>query len=259
MTMTLEQADYLMRVRGWVIFDHVIDNNLLMRLRDDLMKVYELRRAVQIRNGIGDVMSGTCHHLLGENTSMDDFIATAPLHDFIKQFFDSHYILNSFGAFINQPNDTAYVSKVHRDVRTFAGNFRLLLNMLIMLDDFTLDNGATYFLSGSHHVAHKPSDEIFYANASRGVGKAGDIVVFDSNLWHAAGVNKSPHVRRGLTLTYSRPFFKQQIDFPRLLGDDYVKNNELLRQILGYNARVPTTIDEFYQPPEKRAYKAGQE
>jgi hypothetical protein len=251
--------DYLMRAQGWVLFNNVIPASLLARLRDDLMIIYEKRRAVQIKNGIGDVMSGTCHHLLGENSSMDEFLALLPLDDFIKEFFAGNYILNSFGAFINQPHDTAYVSKIHRDVRTFAGEFRLLLNMLVMLDDFTLENGATYVLSGSHRLAEKPAEELFYSNADRMVGRAGDILMFDSNVWHAAGENTSKHIRRGLTLTFSRPFFKQQIDFPRFLGEDYIKNSSAaVRQILGYNARVPASVDEFYQPVENRFYKPGQ-
>jgi hypothetical protein len=28
--------------------------------------------------------------------------------------------------------------------------------------------------------------------------------------------------------------------------------------MLGYNARVPATLEEWYQPPERRMYKPGQ-
>ena len=73
------------------------------------------------------------------------------LDQFISNYFQSNYILNSFGAFINSPKDKAYVSHIHRDVRTYIKEARFLLNMLIMLDDFTLENGATYILPGSHH------------------------------------------------------------------------------------------------------------
>jgi ectoine hydroxylase-related dioxygenase (phytanoyl-CoA dioxygenase family) len=42
-----------------------------------------------------------------------------------------------------------------------------------------------------------------------------------------------------------------------MLGEDFPKN-EKMRQLLGYNSRVPASHDEWYQPPEKRMYKPGQ-
>jgi len=83
--------------------------------------------------------------------------------------------------------------------------------------------------------------------------------MFDSNLWHAAGINRSDRPRRALTLAFTRPFMKQQLDYPRALG--YARREALsptLRQLLGYNARVPASLDEWYQPPDKRLYKREQ-
>ena len=52
---------------------------------------------------------------------------------------------------------------------------------------------------------------------------------------------------------------KQQFDYPRAVGyenaDSYPEN---FRQIVGYNARVPASLEEWYQPPEKRFYKKDQ-
>jgi ectoine hydroxylase-related dioxygenase (phytanoyl-CoA dioxygenase family) len=38
-----------------------------------------------------------------------------------------------------------------------------MVNMLVMLDDFTVENGATYVLTGSHHAPERPQDEFFQA------------------------------------------------------------------------------------------------
>jgi ectoine hydroxylase-related dioxygenase (phytanoyl-CoA dioxygenase family) len=128
-----------------------------------------------------------------------------------------------------------------------------------MLDDFTLDNGATYLLSGSHLKKDKPGDEEFFLQAHRAVGKSGSIVLWDSNIWHAAGENKTDAPRRSLSLIYSKPFMKQQFDYPRAVGyEDLDSLSDNFKQIVGYNARVPATLDEWYQPPEKRFYKKDQ-
>jgi len=160
---------------------------------------------------------------------------------------------------LNLPSELSYVGRVHRDLRSFSGDLNLMVQLLIMLDDFTEDNGATYLLSGSHRAADKPSDELFFANAERAIGGAGSIVVFNSNLWHAAGANRTGTARRALTIGFTRPFLKQQLDYPRALGYEFGDTiSDTLRQVLGYNARVPATLDEWYQPPEKRMYRPGQ-
>ena len=135
----------------------------------------------------------------------------------------------------------------------------MMLNMLVMLDEFTEDNGATLVLSGSHRLTEKPEDELFFANASPAVGPAGSVLVFHSQLWHCSGQNTSSAERRALTLTFTRPFYKQQMDYPRLVG--YAKLASLSqnqRQLIGYNSRVPASYEEWYQPPAKRMYKPGQ-
>jgi hypothetical protein len=101
--------------------------------------------------------------------------------------------------------------------------------------------------------------EEFFAQADRAIGPAGRVVAFDSNLWHAAGVNRSPARRRGLTIAFTRPFMKQQLDYPRALG--YAAAGAMspaLRQVLGYNARVPASLEEWYQPAERRMYQRDQ-
>lgn len=245
---------------GYAHFTGTVDGDLLRDLRDDLPKIYRKRRAVQERNGIAAGMEGTCHHLLGEATAMDRFVAGLPLHETIRGFFDGPYILNSFGGFINEAAlPDGYIGAIHRDVRSFSPDFRLMLNMLVMVDDFTAENGATWLMPGSHRIDAKPAERVFYAAAKQAEGKAGDILLFDSRLWHAAGRNRTDKPRRALTLTFSRPFMKPQLDYPRFLGAAYAADlSPAVRQVLGYDARVPATIGEFYQPPERRAYKPGQ-
>jgi hypothetical protein len=34
--------------------------------------------------------------------------------------------------------------------------------------------------------------------------------------------------------------------------------SELQRQVLGYYSRIPATLEEWYQPPQRRMYRPGQ-
>jgi len=135
-----------------------------------------------------------------------------------------------------------------------------MLNCLVMIDDFTVDNGATYVLPFSHKSEKSVSDDFFYKNAIRAVGKSGDVLVFDSNVWHASAPNNTSLQRRGLPITISRSFLKQLLDYPRALG--YERMSEFsseLQQFLGYHSRVPSSLDEWYQAEENRFYKKNQD
>jgi len=257
--MQIDQFNTIMNHRGWTIFENKLSFEFINQLNLDLQKAYITCRELQIKNGIALGTDGTVHHLLGLGNSFLQLLDILPLHDYLENFFQGKYIINSYGGVINTKENSAYVAKVHRDIRTFSGQLPLMLNMLIMLDEFTLENGATYLLSGSHLTDEKPTDEVFFKNADRAIGSTGSILVFNSNLWHAAGQNYTDTPRRALTLTFTKPFIKQQLDYPRALGYDQTdKLSEKLLQVIGYNARIPENLNEWYQPPNKRLYQPGQ-
>jgi len=244
---------------GWALLPVKLSPELVARLARQLDDVYAQYRALQIRNGVGEGTAGTLHHLPCAAGVFLELLEHDHGQRLLEQFFCGPYILNAYGGLLNLPNDLSYVGRVHRDQRTFSGDVHLMAQLLVMLDDFTEDNGATYFLSGSHRRADRPPEEEFFRDAVRAVGCAGSIVLFDSNLWHAGGANRTDRPRRALTLGFTRPFIKQQLDYPRALG--YERGDSFspaLRQLLGYNARVPASLDDWYQPPEKRLYKREQ-
>jgi hypothetical protein len=249
-----------MRERGWVVLTEAIDASLVQRMLQDLERSWDVCREVQVRNGVAVDADLTVHHLVGQGPSYLEFIDDMePLVPYLEDYFQGRFILNSFGGAINTRGRTSYAQRVHRDIRSFSGDMPLLLNTLVMLDDFTTDNGATYMMSGSHKAAEKPDNDTFAKEAEQALGPAGSILIFNSNVWHAGGSNQTDRPRRSVTPMYCKPFIKQQFDYPRALG--YKAADSLLphtRQILGYNARVPATLDEWYQPPERRMYRNDQ-
>lgn len=245
---------------GYACFEGVVPAALLEDLRRDIPRRIQVCREWQRKNGLDSGMEGAAHHVVGGDDSLADFLSRLYLDDCIRRYFGGEYILNSYGAVNNLPHSPdayQHALRFHRDVRTYSGSFRLMLNMLVMVDDFTVENGATKVVPGSHRSEARPDDDVLERETVRLVGRAGTIVLFDSNLWHSAAPNLTQGPRMALTLTFTRPFFKQQMDYPRLLGEDFT-GDARLRQLLGYNARVPASYDEWYQPPERRMYKPGQ-
>jgi hypothetical protein len=252
-------VDYLMRTRGWVKFEGVLDAGRVSALAADAEAVYAERRVVQVRNGVAGNMEGAAHHVLGGDTSLDRFIDDLPLLDVLERHFAGKTILLNFGATLHPPGSSAYTQKPHRDVRAYSEDYRLSLNMLVMLDDFTLENGATRLLEGSHHVEAMPPADLFAAQSISLTGKAGDIVLFDSLVVHSAAPNLGAAQRRALTLCFGRPFMKPQMDWPRFLSEEaQARLTPVARQLLGFHAKVSASLEDYYQPPERWAFKPDQ-
>ena len=62
--------------------------------------------------------------------------------------------------------------------------------------------------------------------------------------------------RRALTLAFTRPFIKQQLDYPRALGDDRGAARFPRSPTVARLQRARSDVaHEWYQPPEKRMYQ----
>jgi ectoine hydroxylase-related dioxygenase (phytanoyl-CoA dioxygenase family) len=147
----------------------------------------------------------------------------------------------------------------HRDFPRHLNGYLCSINTLLALDDFTEENGGTIVAPGTHQRAERPDDRFLEAAAEAVQCPAGTAIVFDSTLWHAAGVNQSGRDRVGINQQFTRSFFKQQIDYVRALGDELVESQpDRVQQLLGWYTRVVTSLDEYYQPAEHRLYRSGQ-
>lgn len=244
---------------GWALFPGQLKQPEVAAIAADVERIYQVCRAVQVKNGVAANMEGTAHHILGYGGAVDRFVGDLPLYETIEAHFAGKVILLNAGAVLNPPNASAYTSRPHRDIRAFSPGYPLSLNMLVMLDDFTEENGATRLLPRSHLTPDMASDADFARGAISVTGAAGDIVLFDSLMVHAAAPNRSQGPRRALTLCFGRPFMKPQMDWPRFLSSEAAAGLTAKgRQLLGYDARVAASLDEYYQPPERWTFKADQ-
>jgi ectoine hydroxylase-related dioxygenase (phytanoyl-CoA dioxygenase family) len=179
-----------------------------------------------------------------------------PFIDYIETAIGEGSIVYAYTSSSMPPNKTNYSRRIHVDSPRIIPGYMTNLGVTIALDDFTEENGATYFLPKSHTLSTPPDEEYFYANAKRFIAKAGSVWFFNARIWHAGGENTTNMWRHGLTLNVCRPYMKQRIDIPRAMSEmDTAIISEKALQKLGFLAQTPANYDEYYVPAEKRKYR----
>lgn len=94
----------------------------------------------------------------------------------------------------------AGVLDIHVDVERGSRDWPLL-GFILMIDEFSQDNGTTRFLPGSHRWATSPQSARLQEHAAQLVsacGVAGSLLVFNGSTWHGQGINTSGRPRRSL-------------------------------------------------------------
>jgi ectoine hydroxylase-related dioxygenase (phytanoyl-CoA dioxygenase family) len=247
--------------RGYCIIPSFLNKNEVENTLSELLVATKQCETLQVKNKIFNITSGSSHHLPALNKHflnlLDKF---ASIDSLLTQIFNGKYIINSFGGNLNHPSNVNYASNIHRDQRFFSANTTIILNTFIPLIDFNASNGATQILAKDVYFgADKPTSEYFESNSTYMELEAGSLCIFNSNLWHKAGRNTSSDSRPIITPMFSRPIIKQQYDYSSLFNNDS-SLNQYLKQILGYNSRVPKNLEEWYvNDPKNRCYQSQQD
>ena len=166
------------------------------------------------------------------------------------------FILPSFPPDKTPPT---FQNRFHQDFPRVFNGYLASINLMFAIDEFTPSNGATVVALGTHQRV-QPPDPAFLESAAFPVeAPAGSMIIFDSTLWHKAGINTSGKDRLAINHQFTRSFLKQQIDYVRALGDDMVlAQKPRSQQLLGWATRVVTSLDEYYLPADQRLYQSGQ-
>ncbi len=130
-----------------------------------------------------------------------------------------------------EPGETA--QKLHRDQMAFdfypfPPDYHVQCNTMWALTDFTADNGATHVVPDSSTVSDAAAASLpeFQAEMRRG-----SVLFYDGKVVHGGGANRSDAVRRGVNITYSVGWVRQEEnqflacppEIARTLDDDLLR------------------------------------
>jgi hypothetical protein len=121
----------------------------------------------------------------------------------------------------------------------------------IFLEKSRVDNGCTLVVPGSH-LSGRYAPQGINPQAIALEADVGDLVIWDSRIWHGTTKNVSGLSRWALISTFTRWYIKQGYDYPNLFGHEQFDNMSIEEKIVfGYCSSVPR--DEF----DKTEVKGG--
>jgi ectoine hydroxylase-related dioxygenase (phytanoyl-CoA dioxygenase family) len=233
-----------LRLRGYTVLDPGFDSARLDRLAnrfDEIRAAYN-RRFLEAGFDLAAIGEGEV--VRAPLVFAEEFLALAldpRLHALLERVLGEYYILNQSNGLINPSKMGAYSQRpYHRDLpfRHVVLSRPIAINALFALDEFTVENGATRVIPGSHHMEAFPSDAAIRRLEQPAEVQRGHFLVLDGMTFHAGGLNTTDRDRRAVNHLFTIPAMRQQLHVPSLLGAAKQLEHRA-RRILGYG------LDEF--------------
>ena len=245
------------RERGFGVVPEVLDQKTIVE-----MKV-ELERAVgedlALWSGEDYADAWMVHNLMVRSPVFARFLENPVLHAYLTPLLGDTCILYAYTSSSMPPSGANFSHRVHVDSPRVIPGYWTNVGVMVALDDYTAENGATRFLPRSFERVDPPSVEEFLEESEETLPRAGEAVMFNARTWHMGGMNRSSSPRHAITLNVCRSYMRQRFDYPRLVGEETLAHiGETGRRFLGFNVRMPASLDEYYLPEDQRLYKAGQ-
>ena len=215
---------------GYIVKNNIIeDKNYLNEINNHLYKLLDIKNKTYNRT------DNCLHHLLyyDKNLFLKILEIITNISE-IKEYFKIDYIIHSFGAVINKPSKESYTHNWHIDTYE-PTNENIMLNVLIPLTKFTLENGCTKIY---------PKNKNTYDEICLNIG---DILLFNSSLTHCTGNNITSIDRNCLTITLTKIYLKPQFNYISLYSEnELLYIDEKIKILLDYYSQSPNNLQDFY-------------
>lgn len=186
------------------------------------------------------------------------FLTLFEHESFLKPFEDileDDCIVYAYTSSSLPPKQKIYTSRIHVDSSLIIKEYDTRIIGMVLLSDFTEDNGAPYFLASSFDIIEKPDEDYFFKHATRVTGRAGSVLYFHPRIWHCAGENNTKDWRHSLIIGMTRPWIKQRFDIPRVMEHmDLSHLSEKSMEKFGFFSQAPVTYDEFHATKDRRPF-----
>lgn len=233
-------ARALLRDGGVIITDQA-DNTIIEKIKSELRGPFG-KQGQDFENDFNGYKTLRVSGVLAFSRASIDLIAHPLVMDVADAVLKRHcinYRIGSSTAIEIHPDEEGQV--LHRDddfypIRIPGVEFQM--SAMWALDDFTLENGATHIVPGSHDM--REIEDVKKSDVEQAVMARGSVLFYLGSTIHGGGANKSTSPRSGLITTYSLGWLRQEenqyLTVPKEIADSYPEN---VRRLMGYQSHGP--------------------
>lgn len=155
-----------------------------------------------------------------------DFLTLAKLplvQEIVHELIPGRVVLNQQNLLRSPGSSGSYSqARYHRDLpyQHFVASRPLAINVLVCLDDFVPENGATSILPASHKEELFPSQAYIDRHAIIGTAPRGSLLILHGMTYHSGRQNMTDRDRIAVNHVFSSPLLRPQLDHRGLLGPE---------------------------------------
>ena len=197
---------------GYLVLPGFVSPSLLAELRERVEILWELEGDAAGSEFRPEPGARRLANLVDKGAVFAELVAMPEILECIAHVIGPAYKLSSLNARSANPHN-AEGQPLHADAGAVADESGYwVCNTIWMLDDFTMENGATRMIPRSHAWRRLPDPGITGSVAGEELvtGKAGTVVVMNTHMWHGGTANRTDHCRRALHGFYTRNDKPQQ-------------------------------------------------
>ena len=222
---------------GGVIVLNQAENSIIDTLADEFRPHFD-QQGAKFQNDFNGYKTLRLSGILGISRTSAELIAHPRVIEVADAVLGPHcvnYRIGSCTAIEILPGEQAQV--LHTDDSFYPikiPEVEFQVSAMWALDDFTVENGATRVVPGSHGHQPPAANE---ADVLQAVMPKGSVLFYLGSTLHGGGANQSGSPRSGLINTYSLGWLRQEenqyLTIPRDVADSYP---EQIRRLMVYQA-----------------------
>lgn len=175
------------------------------------------QRTVEDTSGYSDRGVGFLAGVLNHDRSVVPYLMDKRLMGTIEATLGEYVHMSFASIIINAPHnprggwhsDWPFNQKNAGHVPSPYPDAVMHLTTLWMLSPFSVETGGTLVVPGSHRSSHNPTGDngfdpmVPLPSETNAHGEAGDVLLFDSRLWHATAQNTTPDPRVAMAIRFA--------------------------------------------------------
>jgi ectoine hydroxylase-related dioxygenase (phytanoyl-CoA dioxygenase family) len=207
---------------GYLVLENLMGDALIEQVRRRVDELFEQEGDQAGSEFKQEPGSRRLANLVDKGELFEEIIQTPRVLECMKHVLGPRFKLSSLNVRSADPENGS-AQPLHADSGALADDRGYwVCNSVWMLDDFTLENGATRLVPGSHRWGVTPQEVVsdLYAPHPREMlltGRAGTVVVMNAHMWHGGTTNRTAAHRRAMHVYYTRWDKPQQQYQKRLL------------------------------------------